>query len=118
MLTNSQNSSTKPVINGTMHDEPRKIDQTATNNSTPIAMPPPPPPPLPFKDVSKTSHFKPATNFLPNIPPPPAGFMQAPDGSMTIKRKVQTKYKLPTLNWVAMKPNQVSLLTSSTHFFL
>lgn len=26
---------------------------------------------------------------------------------MTIKRKVQTKYKLPTLNWVALKPNQV-----------
>lgn len=28
-------------------------------------------------------------------------------GNMTIKRKVQTKYKLPTLNWVALKPNQV-----------
>lgn len=26
---------------------------------------------------------------------------------MTIKRKVQTKYKLPTLNWIALKPNQV-----------
>jgi hypothetical protein len=26
---------------------------------------------------------------------------------MTIKRKVQTKYKLPILNWVAMTPNQV-----------
>lgn len=33
--------------------------------------------------------------------------MQAPNGAMTIKRKVQTKYKLPTLNWVALKPNQV-----------
>nr|CAD7449017.1 unnamed protein product [Timema bartmani] len=40
-------------------------------------------------------------------PSPPAGMMQAPDGAMTIKRKVQTKYKLPTLNWVALKPNQV-----------
>lgn len=29
------------------------------------------------------------------------------NGAMTIKRKVQTKYKLPTLNWVALKPNQV-----------
>jgi formic-like protein len=35
------------------------------------------------------------------------GMMQAPSGAMTIKRKVQTKYKLPTLNWVALKPNQV-----------
>lgn len=26
---------------------------------------------------------------------------------MTIKRKVQTKYKLPTVNWIALKPNQV-----------
>jgi formic-like protein len=29
------------------------------------------------------------------------------DGATTIKRKVQTKYKLPTLNWIALKPNQV-----------
>lgn len=35
------------------------------------------------------------------------GMMQAPSGAMTIKRKVQTKYKLPTLNWQALKPNQV-----------
>lgn len=35
------------------------------------------------------------------------GMMQAPHGAMTIKRKVQTKYKLPTLNWIALKPNQV-----------
>lgn len=27
--------------------------------------------------------------------------------AMTIKRKLQTKYKLPTLNWIALKPNQV-----------
>lgn len=26
---------------------------------------------------------------------------------MTIKKKFQTKYKLPTLNWIALKPNQV-----------
>ena len=26
---------------------------------------------------------------------------------MTIKKSVQTKYRLPVLNWVAMKPNQV-----------
>lgn len=27
--------------------------------------------------------------------------------AMTIKKKFQTKYKLPTLNWIALKPNQV-----------
>ncbi|CAG9819201.1 unnamed protein product [Phaedon cochleariae] len=61
----------------------------------PAAPPPPPcPPPPPLKPSA-------------GVPPPPAGFMQAPDGAMTIKRKVQTKYKLPTVNWVALKPNQV-----------
>lgn len=40
------------------------------------------------------------------IPPPP-GSMMAPSGAMTIKRKIQSKYKLPTLNWYALKPNQV-----------
>nr|XP_023011554.1 formin-like protein CG32138 isoform X1 [Leptinotarsa decemlineata] len=62
----------------------------------PVAPPPPPCPPPPPQKLSSGP-----------IPPPPAGFMQAPDGAMTIKRKVQTKYKLPTINWVALKPNQV-----------
>ena len=26
---------------------------------------------------------------------------------MTIKRKIQTKYRLPNLNWIALKPQQV-----------
>lgn len=97
-------------------------------NPSPVA-PAPPPPPLP--NVSKSPPNAPPGNFIfqlgnvafsttvsssfsappkpnSNIPPPPMpGMMQAPSGAMTIKRKVQTKYKLPTLNWVALKPNQV-----------
>lgn len=65
----------------------------------PVAPVAPPPPPCPPPPPSRTSSVP--------IPPPPAGFMQAPDGAMTIKRKVQTKYKLPTINWIALKPNQV-----------
>lgn len=38
---------------------------------------------------------------------PGMGLPATVSGVMTIKRKVQTKYKLPTLNWVALKPNQV-----------
>ncbi|KAL1497828.1 hypothetical protein ABEB36_008720 [Hypothenemus hampei] len=64
------------------------------------APPPPPCPPPPPKPPSLGIPVAP-------IPPPPAGFMQAPEGAMTIKRKVQTKYKLPTINWIALKPNQV-----------
>ncbi|XP_028170439.1 formin-like protein isoform X6 [Ostrinia furnacalis] len=59
-----------------------------------LAPPPPPPPPV-----------------LPVAPPPPPapGLMHPPlqHDAMTIKRKVDTKYKLPTLNWIALKPNQV-----------
>ncbi|RZB40880.1 formin-like protein, partial [Asbolus verrucosus] len=73
------------------------------NSPVIIASPPapaaPPPPPCPPPPPSRV----PAAP----VPPPPAGFMQAPDGAMTIKRKVQTKYKLPTINWIALKPNQV-----------
>lgn len=71
---------------------------------------PPPPPPPPCPPPPPMAPFSPGDHKLPPpvpIPPPPAGMMQAPDGAMTIKRKVQTKYKLPTLNWIALKPNQV-----------
>ncbi|XP_066998237.1 formin-like protein [Anabrus simplex] len=70
---------------------------------TPAPPPPPPCPPPPPLLADKSSPVIPGAP----APPPPAGMMQAPDGAMTIKRKVQTKYKLPTLNWVALKPNQV-----------
>nr|CAD7454436.1 unnamed protein product [Timema tahoe] len=69
----------------------------------PQAPAPPPPPPCPPPPPLMTAN----KGFCAPAPPPPAGMMQAPDGAMTIKRKVQTKYKLPTLNWVALKPNQV-----------
>ncbi|XP_038044953.1 formin-like protein 3 [Patiria miniata] len=53
-----------------------------------FGVPPPPPPP--------------------GAPPPPGGiFGAAPDGSVTIKGKIRTKYRLPLLNWVAFKPNQI-----------
>lgn len=65
--------------------------------SPPLQMEQPKPPPKP-------------PTFGAFIPPPPiAGMMMngGPGDVMTIKRKVQTKYKLPTLNWIALKPNQV-----------
>ncbi|XP_043472037.1 formin-like protein isoform X2 [Leptopilina heterotoma] len=76
--------------------------------SAPAPPPPPPPPPPCPPPPPATLSMKDNRGSPPvPIPPPPAGMMQAPDGAMTIKRKVQTKYKLPTLNWVALKPNQV-----------
>lgn len=93
------------------------------------ATPPPPPPPAPpapppppmmpglsplgspngsvISTVPSPPHAPPMLSSFQPPPPPVAGFMPAPDGAMTIKRKVPTKYKLPTLNWIALKPNQV-----------
>ena len=33
--------------------------------------------------------------------------LDPPPGSMTIKKKIETKYKLPNLNWTSLKPGQV-----------
>lgn len=72
-------------------------------NPAPAPPPPPGPPPPPLPTLNNSSNSTILQSF---IPPPPVG-MPALDGAMTIKRKVQTKYKLPTLNWIALKPNQV-----------
>lgn len=89
------NQNTTPTTPSTQSPTP---PAPPTPPAAPAAPPPPPCPPMPPARGAASS---------PPIPPPPAGFMQAPDGAMTIKRKVQTKYKLPTVNWIALKPNQV-----------
>ncbi|XP_050073589.1 formin-like protein [Anopheles maculipalpis] len=83
-----------------------------------VPMPPPPPcPPAPPGGLLNGSGEPPKAppkppTFIP-VPPPMGGpyggnnALHCTDGAMTIKRKVQPKYKLPTLNWVALKPNQV-----------
>lgn len=71
--------------------------------------PPPCPPPPPMSISAPGGSMK--SSFIP-APPPPIplpGHMPAPDGAMTIKRKHVTKYKLPTLNWMPLKPNQVCI---------
>ncbi|XP_033333839.2 formin-like protein isoform X8 [Megalopta genalis] len=100
-LNNSDNVTT-PTFNST--------PSPTLEQSPPSAPAPPPPPPPPCPPPPPMASLSPGDQKLPPpapIPPPPAGMMQAPDGAMTIKRKVQTKYKLPTLNWIALKPNQV-----------
>uniref|UniRef100_K1PX39 Formin-like protein 2 n=1 Tax=Magallana gigas TaxID=29159 RepID=K1PX39_MAGGI len=65
----------------------REMETMRANLSTSGSLPPPPPPPP----------------GAPGAPPPPPG----PGGAMTIKRKIQTKYRLPMLNWTPLKPQQV-----------
>ncbi|XP_044753453.1 formin-like protein isoform X1 [Coccinella septempunctata] len=94
-----------PGISDILKDSPP--GKTATPDSSVIIPPPPPPAPVIAPPPPPCPPPPPVKMPSAPIPPPPAGFMQAPDGAMTIKRKVQTKYKLPTINWVALKPNQV-----------
>ncbi|XP_026295171.1 formin-like protein CG32138 isoform X5 [Apis mellifera] len=119
--TLTKGSSTANLRNGCATSPVSNSDNVtcSTLNSTPSptleepppsAPAPPPPPPPPCPPPPPMAPLSPGDQKLPPpapIPPPPAGMMQAPDGAMTIKRKVQTKYKLPTLNWIALKPNQV-----------
>lgn len=101
LLTNGGMNNT----NGNPPPPPPKMPTTPVNTAPPP--PPPPCPPPPPMSPPKCPPKPPPLMFSTFAPPPPAGMMQAPDGAMTIKRKVQTKYKLPTLNWIALKPNQV-----------
>ncbi|XP_063364518.1 formin-like protein isoform X1 [Cydia amplana] len=90
--THTPNGPSSPLPNG--FTKPVPPPPAPKPPPAPVAPPPPPPPPL--------------VPFAP--PPPPApGLMMPPQhtDAMTIKRKVDTKYKLPTLNWIALKPNQV-----------
>ncbi|XP_012227298.1 formin-like protein isoform X2 [Linepithema humile] len=100
-----------PVSNSDITSETFALTPSPTSDQVPPPTPaPPPPPPPPCPPPPPMAPLSLGDHKLPPpvpIPPPPAGMMQAPDGAMTIKRKVQTKYKLPTLNWIALKPNQV-----------
>lgn len=77
------------------------FDKTPTIPVAPKPVPPPPPPP----NLGPSKVPKPPPMLGVGHPLP--GLMQAPDGAMTIKPKRMPKYKLPTLNWIPLKPNQV-----------
>ncbi|KAI1304649.1 Formin-like protein 2 [Halotydeus destructor] len=77
-----------------------------------VSMPPPPPPPLPGSVAMPPPPPPLPQSFsragLPPPPPPPPGGMPSSESSMfTIKKGYKTNFKLPTFNWVALKPNQV-----------
>lgn len=70
----------------------------ASVQAPPVPAPPPPPPP-PFGPTSG-----------PPPPPPPMMMMNnmgANKSNMTIKKALQPKCKLPTLNWTVLKPREV-----------
>ncbi|KAI0214437.1 Formin-like protein [Lamellibrachia satsuma] len=82
------------------------VSPSKTPSNLPTPAPPPPPPP-PMGGMSQP----PPPPSLPGTmaPPPPPGMPGAPGQvpGLPIKKKIQPHYRLPVLNWVAMKPNQV-----------
>uniref|UniRef100_A0A8D3C185 Formin-like protein 2 n=1 Tax=Scophthalmus maximus TaxID=52904 RepID=A0A8D3C185_SCOMX len=84
-----------------------------SNGLCPTPPPPPPPPPPPCR-TSELSSVP-----MPPPPPPVAPPLPGSGGSPTvifnsglaavkIKKPIQTKFRLPVLNWVALKPSQIN----------
>uniref|UniRef100_A0A8C7XJY3 Formin-like 2b n=1 Tax=Oryzias sinensis TaxID=183150 RepID=A0A8C7XJY3_9TELE len=81
----------------------------------PPPAPPPPPPPPPL--ASRTNEL--CCVPMPPPPPPVAPPLPGAGGSPTvifnsglaavkIKKPIQTKFRMPVLNWVALKPSQIN----------
>ncbi|XP_065111591.2 formin-like protein 1 [Paramisgurnus dabryanus] len=69
------------------------------------APPPPPPPPPPGGGGPPPPPPPPGSG-----PPPPPGAPPAPGAETGVKTRkpIQTKFRMPLLNWQALKPNQVT----------
>ncbi|CAH0692033.1 unnamed protein product [Spodoptera exigua] len=103
--TNGHSASPPPIPNG---DTP--TTKCPPPPPPPAPAPPAPPAPPPAAPCPPPPPPPPLSSSAPPPPAPPAPGLMAPPmhtDAMTIKRKVDTKYKLPTLNWIALKPNQV-----------
>uniref|UniRef100_A0A7N6AMW9 Formin-like 1a n=1 Tax=Anabas testudineus TaxID=64144 RepID=A0A7N6AMW9_ANATE len=77
--------------------------------------PPPPPPPLPGGPIPPAPPSEPAacTGIPPPPPPPPpppgcGPPAPPPPPGLKGKKPIQTKFRMPLLNWQALKPNQIT----------
>uniref|UniRef100_A0A8C3FZS1 Formin like 1 n=1 Tax=Cyclopterus lumpus TaxID=8103 RepID=A0A8C3FZS1_CYCLU len=79
------------------------------------AVPPPPPPPPPGGGPPPPPPPPPPGSGPPPPPPPPGAGPPPPPGAPNpqsgnekSKKPIQTKFRMPLLNWQALKPNQVT----------
>ncbi|KAK4808399.1 hypothetical protein QYF61_002636 [Mycteria americana] len=80
---------------------------------------PPPAPPLPGAEVPPPPPPPPLGGLEGPVPPPPPppplggelpaapGAPQAAGSSVKVKKPIQTKFRMPVFNWVALKPSQI-----------
>ncbi|XP_044777527.1 formin-like protein 1 [Neomonachus schauinslandi] len=74
---------------------------------------PPPPPPLPGDLPPPPPPPPPPPGTDGPVPPPPPGGPSGGSGpemgpGVKAKKPIQTKFRMPLLNWVALKPNQIT----------
>lgn len=122
-------STTTPVINGTtlktspiVPEKPSESSPSSPPQAISSPPPPPPPPPMPPMIGAVGMSVPPPPPPMPMCggskmegivppPPPPMGIPLSQSESnpnmFTIKKNFTTKFKLPTFNWVPLKPNQV-----------
>uniref|UniRef100_UPI00398EEFCA formin-like protein 1 n=1 Tax=Pristiophorus japonicus TaxID=55135 RepID=UPI00398EEFCA len=96
---------------------PPTVAETGTGTGPPAGIPPPPPPPPPppgppGAGMPPPPPPPPPPGAPPPPPPPgaPAAFFNAASKVTTalkIKQPIKTKFRMPILNWVALKPNQI-----------
>uniref|UniRef100_A0A8C5DC52 Formin-like protein 2 n=1 Tax=Gouania willdenowi TaxID=441366 RepID=A0A8C5DC52_GOUWI len=105
-----------------------KVSNGLNPSPPPPAPPPPPPPPPPCRTSELSS--APLPPPLPPVAPPLPGSGGSPtvifnsglmfgtfssrvsphsdDAAVKIKKPIQTKFRMPVLNWVALKPSQIN----------
>ncbi|XP_032934779.1 formin-like protein 1 isoform X5 [Catharus ustulatus] len=72
----------------------------------PGAAVPPPPPPLPGGPEGPVPPPPPPPP-LGGEPPAGPGALPTANGSVKVKKPIQTKFRMPVFNWVALKPSQI-----------
>ncbi|XP_045744684.1 formin-like protein 1 isoform X2 [Mirounga angustirostris] len=93
--------------------------QEAPPSAPPLSSPlpgssePPPPPPLPGDLPPPPPPPPPPPGTDGPVPPPPPGGPSGGSGpemgpGVKAKKPIQTKFRMPLLNWVALKPNQIT----------
>ncbi|XP_056156962.1 formin-like protein 2 isoform X2 [Lampris incognitus] len=99
---------------------PPPIQDSVSNGPYPAPPPPaPPPPPPPPPPPCRTSELTSSSGLMPPPPPPVAPPLPGSGGSPTvifnsglaavkIKKPIQTKFRMPVFNWVALKPSQIN----------
>ncbi|CAG7723964.1 unnamed protein product [Allacma fusca] len=79
-----------------------------SSNVVPPKPPPAPPAPPPMPKLGGGGPPPPPPPIFPGLGgPPPPPMMGGGKSQMTIKRAIQPKCKLPTLNWTVLKPREV-----------